>query len=157
HSLSKFYESEMENMSKKCQKRNLNLLDKNELQAILRNKVKRDGAVKVKIPEGRKVIAIGDTHGHYGFIQLLEIACKYLKLSNPFNPNTNEGTPAENMPIVFILGDMVDRGIYTVPNYCLAVYAEIRFPEHVFLLKGNHEDGREINSRYGKGCNYNLH
>jgi len=46
------------------------------------------------------------------------------------------------------LGDYVDRGRYSVDCVCLIFALKIRFPDNVFVIRGNHED-EAMNSFFG--------
>ncbi|XP_030547018.1 serine/threonine-protein phosphatase PP1 isozyme 9-like [Rhodamnia argentea] len=46
------------------------------------------------------------------------------------------------------LGDYVDRGKHSLETICLLLAYKVRYPDKVFLLRGNHEDAK-INRIYG--------
>jgi diadenosine tetraphosphatase ApaH/serine/threonine PP2A family protein phosphatase len=46
------------------------------------------------------------------------------------------------------LGDYVDRGVDSVSVVCLLLALLCRFPDHIFMLRGNHEL-RQVNQRHG--------
>ena len=46
------------------------------------------------------------------------------------------------------LGDLVDRGYYSVETILLLLALKVKHPERLFLVRGNHES-REITLKYG--------
>ncbi|KAF2288267.1 hypothetical protein GH714_005720 [Hevea brasiliensis] len=77
------------------------------------------------------VCVTGDIHGQYqDLLRLFEYG--------GYPPSFN----------YLFLGDYVDRGKQSLETICLLLAYKIRYPDKVFLLRGNHEDAK-INRIYG--------
>ncbi|OHT08527.1 protein phsophatase-2A [Tritrichomonas foetus] len=74
------------------------------------------------IPINGEIIIVGDLHGH--ILDLLRIINKFPQL-----PEIN----------YLFLGDIVDRGQFSLETFILIMLMKILFPTNVFLIRGNHE------------------
>ncbi|KAK2666762.1 Serine/threonine-specific protein phosphatase/bis(5-nucleosyl)-tetraphosphatase [Fusarium oxysporum f. sp. vasinfectum] len=79
---------------------------------------------EIPIPSEGYMIVVGDLHGQ--FRNLMEILHQ-------------EGPPSAVRHYLF-KGDIVDRGPSSVECAILLLYLRHRFPEYVFINRGNHED-----------------
>ncbi|KAH7365250.1 hypothetical protein KP509_18G017100 [Ceratopteris richardii] len=79
----------------------------------------------------------GDLHGQFG--DLMRLFDEY-------------GYPSTAGDITYIdylfLGDYVDRGQHSLETICLLLALKIEYPEHVHLIRGNHE-AADINALFG--------
>jgi len=88
---------------------------------------KRDMILYINPP----IYIIGDIHGNiFDLIRIL-VLCKPPPLSR-----------------FLFLGDYVDRGKYSVEVVTLLFALQLKYPEHVFMIRGNHEF-ESVNSVYG--------
>lgn len=77
------------------------------------------------------ITLVGDVHGQlFDVLELFRIA----------------GDPSETR--FLFLGDYVDRGYYSIETFALLCALKLKFPNHIYLLRGNHET-RAINEVYG--------
>lgn len=89
--------------------------------------VRESNVVHISAP----VTVVGDIHGQ--FYDLLEV----FKIGG-MCPDTN----------YLFLGDYVDRGLFSVETITLLVCLKLRYPQRIWLIRGNHES-RGITQSYG--------
>jgi hypothetical protein len=98
-----------------------------------------DGHVHVLSPKpGRKyeLIVVGDLHGCYSCLKAVLMQSDFINKVNAF-VNDPDNNPEVKL---VLLGDYIDRGMFSyqgVLRSALQIYS--RVPDHVYLLRGNHE------------------
>jgi len=91
-----------------------------------------DGNVAFLADSSSEII-IGDTHGNpLSVVDVIE--------KERFIERVSSG---ENIKLVF-LGDYVDRGPQDLKNLEIILDLKRKFPSHVILLRGNHDEGRGV-------------
>lgn len=68
------------------------------------------------------IVIVGDLHGH--LLDLLRIIKKF---GHPANTN------------YLFLGDIIDRGEFSVETISLIFVMKVLWPQHVYIIRGNHE------------------
>ena len=79
------------------------------------------------------IICVGDVHG-----QLYDLFEMFKKTAP--NGITNEK--------YLFLGDLVDRGRYSVATFAYVAALKLKYPKQVYIIRGNHES-RQVNQTYG--------
>ncbi|MFT3771649.1 MAG: metallophosphoesterase family protein [Minicystis sp.] len=106
-----------------------------------------DGHVYVRKPAPGKpheLLVIGDLHGCYSCLKAALLQADFFKKVQAYHDD-----PAANPEVsLVLLGDYIDRGRYSyngVLRTAMQLFATV--PDHVYLLRGNHEYYVEINGR----------
>ena len=105
-----------------------------ESQLFLRDPVFAQRVVILN-PEKSRIFFIGDIHS--SLHSLIEILI-HLKKNGAFS--SRNSFKLKYNYYIFFLGDLVDRGPYSVEVISLAFLLKIENPENVYIINGNHED-----------------
>ncbi len=109
-----------------------------DITKVLDNESGRVGSLQIigkliSIPPVGGAIVIGDIHGD------LE-SLKYMLKHSSFIKKAEKD---QNVSMIF-LGDYGDRGPYSPEVYYVVLKLKQRFPEHVVLMRGNHEGPNDL-------------
>jgi len=96
---------------------------------------------KIKLPHNSQVSLFGDIHGD------IHSANDYIAYWQSKNKIDTNMTIIDDTFYMFFLGDYVDRGLYGPEVINLIMQLKAKNPEHVILIRGNHEDA-ELNKNY---------
>ncbi|XP_062084843.1 serine/threonine-protein phosphatase PP1 [Humulus lupulus] len=130
------------------------MMDRTVLDDILRRLLEGKGGKQVQLSEGEiRQLCVNARQVFLSQPNLLELHApiricgdihgQYLDLLRLFEYGGYP--PAANY---LFLGDYVDRGKQSLETICLLLAYKIRYPDKIFLLRGNHEDAK-INRIYG--------
>lgn len=99
-------------------------------------------------PVASPVTICGDIHGQfYDLLELFRVGGELPNTSYIFmvRKPAYDGLPSSN---VFVQGDFVDRGHYSLETFTYLLALKARYPDKITLLRGNHES-RQITQVYG--------
>ncbi|MCA9565461.1 MAG: metallophosphoesterase, partial [Myxococcales bacterium] len=83
-----------------------------------------------------ELTVLGDLHGCYSCLKAAVLQSGFLSKVRAYQ----EDQTLHPKPLLVLLGDYIDRGIYSLEGTlrgALSLFVE--YPEHVYLLRGNHE------------------
>lgn len=109
-----------------------------------------DGHTYVRIPragERFELTVLGDLHGCYSILKATILQSRFLERVEAYRADPKN----QPYPLLVLLGDYIDRGLFSlngVLRTCLQLFVTV--PEHVVVLRGNHEYYVEVNgTMYG--------
>ena len=97
-----------------------------------------DGHVYVRPPThpgGYEITVLGDLHGCYSCLKGAVMQADFFEKVAAFKKD-----PSQPMPLLVLLGDYIDRGLFSLNGVLrTALQMFVTAPEHVYVLRGNHE------------------
>jgi hypothetical protein len=108
-----------------------------------------DGHVYVRMPaEGERyeLTVLGDLHGCYSILKATLLQAKFFERVDAWRKD-----PKQPYPLLVLLGDYIDRGRFSLNGVLRTVLQLlVTAPDHVVVLRGNHEYYVEVNgTMYG--------
>jgi hypothetical protein len=108
-----------------------------------------DGHVYVRMPKpGVKydLTVLGDLHGCYSILKATVLQSKFFERVDAYRKDNTQP-----FPLLVLLGDYIDRGLFSINGVLrTALQLFVTAPEHVIMLRGNHEYYVEVNgTMYG--------
>ena len=108
-----------------------------------------DGHVYVRMPkasEKYELTVLGDLHGCYSILKATVLQSKFFERVDAYRKD-----PTQPFPLLVLLGDYIDRGLFSINGVLrTAMQLFVTAPDHVVMLRGNHEYYVEVNgTMYG--------
>ena len=108
-----------------------------------------DGHIYVRMPkrgERYAITVLGDLHGCYSILKATVLQSRFLERVDAWRRD-----PSQPYPLLVLLGDYIDRGLFSLNGVLrTALQLFVTAPEHVIVLRGNHEYYVEVNgTMYG--------
>jgi len=139
----------------------LSLRDITDLVTCVKNKLTMDLSLKLQpksvetllhpqqgiylqaliVPQNTRIVTIGDLHGE---VHALTQIIRSLQSKNLMD---QYGNLAPCTYLVF-LGDLIDRGHYSIETLALALLLKKQNPDHIIIMRGNHEQ-LNLMAKYG--------
>ena len=108
-----------------------------------------DGHVYVRMPkpsQKTEITVLGDLHGCYSILKATLLQSKFFERVEAYRKDK-----AQPYPLLVLLGDYIDRGLFSLNGVLrTALQLFVTAPDHVVMLRGNHEYYVEVNgTMYG--------
>ena len=108
-----------------------------------------DGHVYARMPkpgEKYELTVLGDLHGCYSILKATVLQSKFFERVDAYRKD-----PTQPFPLLVLLGDYIDRGLFSINGVLrTAMQLFVTAPDHVVMLRGNHEYYVEVNgTMYG--------
>ena len=108
-----------------------------------------DGHTYVRMPKpGEKfdLTVLGDLHGCYSILKATVLQSRFFEKVDAYRKD-----PTQPYPLLVLLGDYIDRGLFSINGVLRTVMQLfVTAPDHVIMLRGNHEYYVEVNgTMYG--------
>ena len=108
-----------------------------------------DGHVYVRMPKPTdryELTVLGDLHGCYSILKATVLQSKFFERVDAYRKDNSQP-----YPLLILLGDYIDRGLFSINGVLrTAMQLFVTAPDHVVMLRGNHEYYVEVNgTMYG--------
>jgi hypothetical protein len=109
-----------------------------------------DGHVYVRMPapgQKHEITVLGDLHGCYSILKSTILSSRFFERVDEYRKAPDK----HPYPLLVLLGDYIDRGLFSLNGVLRTVLQLfVTAPEHVIVLRGNHEYYVEVNgTMYG--------
>ncbi len=108
-----------------------------------------DGHVYARMPkpgDRYELTVLGDLHGCYSILKATVLQSKFFERVDAYRKDNSQP-----YPLLILLGDYIDRGLFSINGVLrTAMQLFVTAPDHVVMLRGNHEYYVEVNgTMYG--------